>query len=221
MDIGDRIRGLRLKKNMTLEELGNKVGVGKSTVRKWENGIIANMKRDKIAKLALALEVSPAYLMGWTDEPTLDEPNTITAGSSHAEFNATVIELPESTMIPVYGSIAAGVALEAIQDISGYIDVPAEWIAQGKTVIGLKIKGDSMYPSYFEGDVVIIQCDTEYSSGDDCAVYINGYDATIKRIKLLEDGIELIPLNTSYPPRRYKPDEYSILGKVIELRRQI
>lgn len=218
MKIGEKIHNLRLKRNMTLEELGDKVGVGKSTVRKWENGMIANMKRDKIAKVAAALEVSPAYLMGWTDEPTIDDPKT---SSTPADFNATVIELPESTMIPVYGSIAAGVPLEAVQDISGYIDIPSEWIVQGKTVIGLKIKGDSMYPSYFEGDIVIIQCDTEYNTGDDCAVYINGYDATIKRIKLLEDGIELIPLNNAYPPKRYSPGEFSILGKVIELRRQI
>lgn len=66
-NIGERIKRLRLKKNMTLEELGNQVGVGKSTVRKWETGMIANMRCDKIAKLADALDVSPAYLMGWKD----------------------------------------------------------------------------------------------------------------------------------------------------------
>lgn len=64
-NMGDRIKRLRSENNMTLEELGNRVGVGKSTVRKWENGIIANMRRDKIAKLAVALGVTPAYLMGW------------------------------------------------------------------------------------------------------------------------------------------------------------
>lgn len=64
-NMGDRIKRLRSENNMTLEELGNKVGVGKSTVRKWENGIIANMRRDKIAKLATALGVTPAYLIGW------------------------------------------------------------------------------------------------------------------------------------------------------------
>ena len=68
--MGERIKRLRSENNMTLEELGNKVGVGKSTVRKWENGIIANMRRDKIAKLADALNVSPAYLMGWKTPPT-------------------------------------------------------------------------------------------------------------------------------------------------------
>ena len=66
-----RIKELRLAKGMTLEEVGNAVGVGKSIVRKWENGIIQNMKRDKIANLAKALDVSPSYLMGWDDpEPT-------------------------------------------------------------------------------------------------------------------------------------------------------
>lgn len=80
-NMGDRIKRLRSENNMTLEELGNKVGVGKSTVRKWENGIIANMRRDKIAKLAVALGVTPAYLMGW--ESTADAP--IERASNKAE----------------------------------------------------------------------------------------------------------------------------------------
>lgn len=67
MDLGDKIKTLRIKQGLTLEEVGTRVGVGKSTVRKWENGQIANMRRDKIAKIASALNVSPAYLMGWTD----------------------------------------------------------------------------------------------------------------------------------------------------------
>lgn len=72
MEMGDKIKALRLANHMTLEELGNKVGVGKSTVRKWEQGIIANMKRDKIAKLAKALDTTPAYLMGWEENLTTD-----------------------------------------------------------------------------------------------------------------------------------------------------
>lgn len=65
--MGQKIYALRKEKGMTLEELGDKVGVGKSTVRKWENGMIANMKRDKILKISEVLGVSPAYLMGWED----------------------------------------------------------------------------------------------------------------------------------------------------------
>ena len=67
-DMSCRIKELRKAKGLTLEEVGNMVGVGKSTVRKWETGIIANMKRDKIAALARALDTTPAYLMGWQEE---------------------------------------------------------------------------------------------------------------------------------------------------------
>ena len=72
MEIGEKIKFLRMRQGMTLEELGLKVGVGKSTVRKWETGQIANMRRDKIASLADALNVSPSYLMGWEDEINVD-----------------------------------------------------------------------------------------------------------------------------------------------------
>ena len=67
--IGNRIKTLRLSKGLTLEQVGDAVGVGKSTVRKWETGMIANMKRDKIAAIANVLGTTPAYLMGWKEEP--------------------------------------------------------------------------------------------------------------------------------------------------------
>lgn len=79
MDIGQRIKQLRESQGMTLEELGQKVGVGKSTIRKWETGMIANMRRDKIKKVADALGVSPDYIMGWTDVYVGDPPIFIEA----------------------------------------------------------------------------------------------------------------------------------------------
>ncbi len=59
MSIGTIIESRRKELNLTLEAIGNFVGVGKSTVKKWENGHIENMKRDKIALLAEILQVSP------------------------------------------------------------------------------------------------------------------------------------------------------------------
>ena len=67
-ELSRKIKELRLAKKMTLEQVADIVGVGKSTVRKWETGMIANMKRDKIALLAKALSTTPAYLMGWKEE---------------------------------------------------------------------------------------------------------------------------------------------------------
>ena len=66
--MAQRIKNLRQEKGLTLEQVAEVVGVGKSTVRKWETGMIANMRRDKIAALAKALGTTPAYLMGWKVE---------------------------------------------------------------------------------------------------------------------------------------------------------
>lgn len=67
-----KIKELRQAKGLTLEQVANVVGVGKSTVRKWETGMIANMKRDKIASLAKALGTTPAYLMGWEEDSKIN-----------------------------------------------------------------------------------------------------------------------------------------------------
>lgn len=67
MEIKDIIRKRREELSLTYEQLGNMIGVGKSTVRKWETGMIENMRRDNIVSLAKALNISPAVLMGWDD----------------------------------------------------------------------------------------------------------------------------------------------------------
>jgi transcriptional regulator with XRE-family HTH domain len=67
METNALIKMRRLKLNMTMKELANKVGVSEGTISRWESGDIANMKRDKIAALAKALEVPPAVLMDWEE----------------------------------------------------------------------------------------------------------------------------------------------------------
>ena len=89
MDIGERIRILRAQQGLTLEEVGQRVGVGKSTVRKWESGQIANMRRDKIALLAQAFGVTPAYLMGWKEE-TAPQPSEEPALATDEQHLLTV-----------------------------------------------------------------------------------------------------------------------------------
>nr|DAJ85817.1 MAG TPA: helix-turn-helix domain protein [Caudoviricetes sp.] len=65
MEVKDIIKKRREELGMTYEQLGNIVGVGKSTVRKWETGLIENMRRDNIVALSKALNISPAIIMGW------------------------------------------------------------------------------------------------------------------------------------------------------------
>ena len=80
--LSKKIYYLRKKNGLTLEAVANVVGVGKSTVRKWETGTIANMRRDKIALLAKALHTTPAYLMGWEEgeKPNSPDETNLTEG---------------------------------------------------------------------------------------------------------------------------------------------
>lgn len=103
MEFGEKIKALRIKQGLTLEEVGNIVGVGKSTVRKWECGQIANMRRDKIALLAKALKVTPGYLMGWSDDPDAPKEETREGQTSQVQKSKSVdsdeydVTLKEST----------------------------------------------------------------------------------------------------------------------------
>lgn len=72
MTVGERIKYLRIEKGMTQKELGEKVGVNNAAINKYETGIVINLKRDMIAKLADALDVTPTYLMGWEDDEQED-----------------------------------------------------------------------------------------------------------------------------------------------------
>jgi len=129
--------------------------------------------------------------------------------------------------IPVLGSVPAGIPLEAIEDIIDWEEIPAAMCAGGKEYFALKVIGDSMYPDYLEGDTVIVRKTPCCDSGDVCVVYVNGYDATLKQVKLGDHGeITIIPRNPTYPPRTYTKSEVealpvSIAGVVVELRRRV
>ena len=204
MNMGEKIYYLRTKNSMTLEELGNKVGVGKSTVRKWENGMIANMKRDKILKVAEALNTTPAYLMGW-DETNEESPPK-----------------KKGVKIPVLGRVAAGVPIEMIEDVLDYEEI-TEDMARHDKYFALKIRGDSMTPRIWNNDVVIVRQQDNAENGDIVIATINGDDAVCKRLQKYNDGIALISLNPQYEPIYFKKDEVDekpvrIIGKVVELR---
>ena len=200
-NLGAKLHDLRKQNNMTLEEVGNAVGVGKSTVRKWETGEIANMRRDKISKLAEALHTTPAYLMGW------DESLSVAA-----------------VRVPVLGKVAAGIPITAVENIIDYEEIPSSMAETGEYV-ALQIKGSSMEPRMFEGDVVIVKVQPSVDSGDVAVVIVNGNEATVKKVQLRPDGIVLQPFNSAYDPMFYTNEDIEsvpvrIFGKVVECRQK-
>lgn len=141
--------------------------------------------------------------------------------------DAELVSLNAAARIPVLGTIPAGIPIEAIEDIVDWEEIPRSMLAGDKEYFGLKVKGNSMYPDYLEGDAIIVRKTQICNSGDDCVVYVNGYDATLKRVKLGADGsITILPRNPEYPPRTFSPKEVrdlpvSIAGVVVELRRKV
>lgn len=200
MKIGERIRKRRKHIGLTVDQLAERIGKDRATIYRYENGDIGNLPLTILEPLADALGTTPAHLMGWD----VDE-----------QYN-------NSVLIPVYGSIPAGIPLEAIEDIQGQVDIPVDWLSNGREYIALKVTGDSMYPKYLDGDTVIIQLQPDCETGQDCACYVNGFSVTLKTVKKDVGVITLRPYNPNYPPKTYKhPGEVSVLGVVKQLRRNL
>lgn len=206
MEMGKKIHELRMQKGMTLEELGNIVGVGKSTVRKWENGIIANMKRDKILKVSVALGVSPAYLMGW-QESTDEE--IISLNNVHP------IELKR---FPILGEIACGVPKYTNEDRESYVMAGTNINAD----FCLRASGDSMVGArILDGDIVFIRKQDMVENGEIAAVVVNNdSEATLKRLYYYPDKGLLIlkPENPAYEDLIFSGNELNqvhVLGKAM------
>ena len=208
MDTTKDIFSKNLKHYMELHDLNNKelskiLGVSESTVGKWLLKK-STPRMGVIEKLSRYLGVQKSDLIE-QKEPEL-----------------TFVDLSKSVKIPVVGKIPAGVPIEAIEDIIETIDIPEDWTKGNKEYIGLRVSGDSMYPVLLDGDTVVIQVQPSAETGDICACYVNGYDATLKRIALTPSSITLKPENPNYPPKTYThPGEVTIAGKVVEVRRKL
>lgn len=203
----NRFRELRIQHGYkTQQELASVLFVNQTAVSQWERGVTLPSSQ-QLLRLSQLYNVPTDYLLGST---------------SHGKGSAS-----NAIRVPVLGTIPAGVPLEAIEDILDWEELPPEMGRGGKEYFGLQVKGDSMYPDFLDGDVVILQKLPCCESGDVCAVFVNGYEATLKKVKLDEDGsVTLKPRNPEYPPRTYTPQEVaelpvSIAGVVVELRRKM
>lgn len=202
MTIGDRIRRQRENLGLTQTELAEKVSISKQTLYKYEMNIITNIPSDKLEHIGKILDVSPSYLMGWKE-----------------------IEEKKGITINVLGRVAAGIPLEAVEEIIDTEEISEELAHTGE-FFGLQIHGDSMEPRICDGDVVIVRRQEDAETGDIVIALVNGDDATCKRLKKYHDGVELIANNPTYSPLFYTNEEIinkpvRIIGKVVELRAKL
>lgn len=198
--IGPQIRLLRKEANMTQQELASKLFVSQQAVGKWERGE-ATPNPETIVAMSKIFGVSADTILGESAPP-------LSTGGS---------------WVPVLGDVAAGIPIEAVENIVDYEEIDTAMAANGK-YYGLRIKGSSMEPRIREGDVVIVRQQEDADTGDTAVVLVNGESATVKRIKKEPDGgLWLLPNNPAYDPQHYSPAEVAekpvrIIGKVVELR---
>ena len=204
MTIGNRIKNLRVQRNLSQSELAEMIGTIKQTIYKYETGIITNIPTDKITQLAKIFKVSPAYLMGWDAE----EENIFDKYD-----NLSPIKLKK---FPLLGEIACGEPIWADEEKESYVmanmDIKADFC--------LTAKGDSMINARInDGDIVFIKKMPMVNNGEIAAVIIDN-EATLKRVYYYPNKSKLVlnPENPAYEPLVYLKDELNtirILGKAV------
>lgn len=193
------LKKIREERGLSQSKLASLAGVNQTTIARWENKEIAP-SIDNVEDLANALNISLPDLLG--RDLRFD----------NATYIKPIVDDNNMIKIPVLGVIKAGIPIEAQQDILEYIEIPKTWLRGGKQFYGLKISGDSMIPKYQEDDIVVFEDSRNYNmetaKNKDCAVMVNGNDATFKKVLLSSDGITLVPYNTtSYDVQNYSNND--------------
>lgn len=192
--ISQNIKKFRKAKGFSQVVLGEKLGVGQSTVAMWECGK-NSPEYATLRKLADLLEVSVSRLCGSEDD---------------------------MIKVNVLGNVAAGQPIYAAGNIIGEEHLSAE-DARGGEFFALRIKGSSMEPRMYEGDTVIVRRQSSVENGEIAIVLVGDDEATCKKFYRNGDGISLVSINPDYEPMFYSEAalndiKIEVLGKVCELR---
>lgn len=198
--VGDQIREIRLRAGMSRLALANRLNITQQAVGRWERGE-TEPSSDILQRISQIFGVSINYLFGVDEMRPSDG----------------------KLLVPVLGDVAAGIPIEAIENILDYEEIDAS-LANGSELVGLRIRGTSMEPRICNGDVVIIRRQECADNGDIVVALVGGESATVKKLKLEPDGgFWLLPLNPAFGAAHFSPEEIAsrpvkIFGKVIELR---
>ena len=168
----NRVRELRIRAGLQQKELAILAGVSHPTVSDWETGK-KNPSGERLKKLSQIFGVDNATILG---------------------YDPVYIPISRNA-IPIIGDIACGNPTEAIQNNDGYTDAPENVHAD----FALRCKGDSMTPTFLDGDLVLIRQQPDVEDGQIAAVGING-EATLKHVYKNKDGLLLIADNPKFPP---------------------
>ncbi|WP_276312099.1 MULTISPECIES: LexA family transcriptional regulator [Staphylococcus] len=196
------IKSAMKEQDMSLSELARRVGVAKSAVSRYLN-LTREFPLNRSEDFAKALSISTEYLLGFDKSEQHEQPQ---------------LETLPVKKIPVVSKVSAGLPIYSEENLIDYIYFATNKLNSDKEEFGLKVSGDSMDKIFQDGDIVVVEKDSVVENGQLGVVMINGYNATVKRIRYNGDQIILIPEsnNSSHYPQVYgKNDEVKIIGRVV------
>ena len=200
IDTGRIIRDRMEELDYSYNTLAAMTGLSKSALQRYTTGDGSKIPINKIKIIAKALHLDPAQLVGWQTPEITDD----------------VVRLP------VIAEVAAGFENNiAMEDWEGEsIEIPRSYL-KGHPIedyFMLRVKGDSMYPLYMAGDIVLVlRQSTLNRSGDIGVIRYNEEEATLKKVEFVmgEDWMKLVPINPQYPPMMIENEDLeqcSVLG---------
>ena len=208
MNTGEIIKKRRQELNLKLDQIALYVGVSKATVSRWESGEIVNMRRDRIAKLADILQLSPATLIGISRQVT----------SLKHQSNADIIT---TIKIPTYGKASAGNGYLNLSEEIDTFEIPSNMYKPG--MFAVNVTGDSMTSSTKsipDGTVAVADptmCTSPDSLNGRICVFTYNDETFIKQLVINNDGvIRLRSFNSEYEDILVlKPKQLKCEGRVI------
>lgn len=190
-DIGQRISAQRMAKGITQEELAELSALSRISIARYETGRI-EPSAQALNKIADALETTTDELLGRGDR--LSPFIGINRGA-----------------VPIVGSIACGQLVTPDTNPEGYADLPEGVSAD----FALQCKGDSMNPTFIDGDLVLIRQQPEVENGQIAAVGVDG-ETTLKRIYKTDSGFMLVPDNPAFTPMIFQAvDNFTVFGRAV------
>lgn len=208
-DFASRLSQALEVRGMKAADLSKKTKVAEGTISCYINGRY-EAKQNRVQVFAEALNVNPAWLMGYDVPMEAERP----APAKKPIIPPGFMPMPKMRKVPLIGAIACGDPITAIQNREGEIDAPEDM----RCDFALRCKGDSMIGAgIHDGDAVYINIQPEVENGEIAAVRI-GDEATLKRVYIHQDYIELRPENPAYESiirRKEEMNDVHIEGKAV------
>ena len=118
--------------------------------------------------------------------------------------------------VKIYGKIAAGTPIEAIESPEGFMSIPSEMIKNTNQHYALKVSGESMIDAgILDGDIAVLEKTELVNNGDIVVALIDNQEATLKKIRKKSNAIALEPANKNFETRIFGPKRITIQGKLV------